>query len=181
MEKSLKEIEVLIQTINFELNGIQISKSVPANWTLLRFIREDLGFIGTKCGCEIGECGACAVLYNGEAVNSCLMLAPQINGAVIWTIEGITPAGGKKLHPVQKAFIEHDAVHCGFCSPGMIMTTIALLLKNKNPDENEIKTALAGNLCRCTGYIQIIEAVRKAGALITDNELSQFSAKNGLK
>ncbi len=178
MEITSKKSGIPTLIVNFELNGIRIERPVMFNRTLLQFLRDDLGFIGTKCGCEIGECGACTLLYNGEAVNSCLVLAPQINGAIIWTIEGITPAGGINLHPVQKAFIEYDAVHCGFCSPGMIMATIALLLKNKNPDENDIKTALAGNLCRCTGYIQIINAVKMAANQISDNDLSKYSLRN---
>ena len=160
--------------IRFRLNGIDMEKEVPADWTLLRYLREGLGFTGTKCGCEIGECGACTVLMNGEPVNACLVMAPQIENASIWTIEGIAPLGGKALHPVQKAYIECDAVHCGFCTPGMVMTTIGLLLKNKKPDDPQIKRALAGNLCRCTGYIQIIEAVRLAATLVSEKELMRF-------
>jgi carbon-monoxide dehydrogenase small subunit len=155
--------------INFRLNGVSMIRDVPIGWTLLRFLRDGLGFYGTKCGCEIGECGVCTVLFNGNAVNACLVLAPQIEGADIWTIEGVAP-DGRSLHPLQTIFVDCDAVHCGFCSPGMVMSTIALLLHNQAPGEAEIKEALAGNLCRCTGYIQIIEAVRKAAESKLDLE-----------
>ncbi len=161
--------------VRFRLNGIEYEKEVPISWTLLRFLRDGLGYYGTKCGCEIGECGVCTVLFNGEAVNACLVLAPQIDNAVIWTIEGVTPRMANEVHPIQKAFLEYDAVHCGFCSPGMVMSSIALFLKNKNPNEAEIKTAIAGNLCRCTGYIQIIEALKKAATIITEENLGAFS------
>jgi aerobic carbon-monoxide dehydrogenase small subunit len=160
--------------VQFHLNGIHLKKDVPVSWTLLRFLRDGLGYYGTKCGCEIGECGVCTILFNGQSVNACLILAPQIGGATIWTIEGIAQSGVSNLHPIQKAFVEHDAVHCGFCSPGMVMSTIALFLTNKNPDEDVIKKALAGNLCRCTGYIQIIEAVKKAAMNISDEDMKRF-------
>ena len=159
--------------VEFKLNNLYFERFVPINWTLLRLLRDGLGYYGIKCGCEIGECGACTVLINGRAVNSCLILSPQIDGAEIWTIEGVAP-GTYLLHPIQEAFIECDAVHCGFCSPGMILSTIALLLENRAPDVDEIKTALAGNLCRCTGYVQIIEAVTKAAAILTDQDLDKF-------
>lgn len=162
-------------SIKFRLNGLDLEKDVPVGWTLLRYLREELGFTGTKCGCEIGECGACTVLLNGEPVNACLVIAPQIENASVWTIEGVALSGGTALHPIQKAFIECDAVHCGFCTPGMIMTTIGLLLQNKKPDDGQIKRALAGNLCRCTGYIQIIEAVRLAATMISEKELKRFA------
>ncbi len=160
--------------ISFRLNGAGYTKSVPSNLTLLRFLREHMGLTGTKCGCEIGECGACTVLLDGKAINSCLVLAGQIDGASIWTIEGVSSAGAECLNPIQQAYLDCDAVHCGFCSPGMIMSTLALFLENINPGEDEIKTALAGNLCRCTGYIQIIEAVSKAASNITEKDLKKF-------
>jgi len=121
-------------------------------------LREELGLTGTKCGCEIGECGACTVLLDGEAVNSCLVLVPQIDGKEVMTVEGLMENG--KLHPLQESFINHDAVHCGFCTPGMLMSAKALLDKTPNPDEKEIRTAISGNLCRCTGYMQIVEAIK---------------------
>jgi aerobic-type carbon monoxide dehydrogenase small subunit (CoxS/CutS family) len=164
------------QTIDleFRLNGIPMSQSVPIEWTLLRYLRDGLGYFGTKCGCEVGECGACTILLNGEPVNSCLVMASQIDGASIWSIEGVASLGINGLHPIQRAFVESDAVHCGFCTPGMVMTTIALFLKDHDPDEAQIKRALAGNLCRCTGYIQIIDAVRKAALIITENDMHKF-------
>jgi len=158
--------------VKFKLNGAGFAKTVPANWTLLRFLRDELGYTGTKCGCEVGECGACTVLLNNQAVNSCLVLASQINDANIWTIEGV--ANSEKLHPIQQAFLECDAVHCGFCSTGMVMSTLALLLENANPSDNEIKSALAGNLCRCTGYIQVLEAVKLSISLVNEKDLERF-------
>ncbi|MCX5800185.1 MAG: (2Fe-2S)-binding protein [Candidatus Eisenbacteria bacterium] len=160
--------------LSFRLNGVEFKKVVPSGWTLLRYLRDDLGYYGTKCGCEIGECGVCTVLYDGEAMNSCLILASQIDGADIWTIEGVAPSGGSQLHPIQRAFLDCGAVHCGFCSPGMVMSVVGLLLKNRNPSESEIKGALAGNLCRCTGYVQIIEAVKTAASVVTDRDLEKF-------
>ena len=159
--------------IHFCLNGIEFKRTVPVDWTLLRLLRDGLGYHGTKCGCEIGECGSCTVLFNGQAMNSCLILAAQIDGAFIWTIEGVAP-DGKSLHPIQEAFLQYDAVHCGFCSPGMVISTIALFINNRKPSEDEIKNALAGNLCRCTGYVQIIEAVKAASEIISSGDLDRF-------
>jgi aerobic carbon-monoxide dehydrogenase small subunit len=177
MNKDKKNTQEQKITVQFRLNGISFKREVPFGWTLLRFLRDGLGYYGTKCGCEIGECGVCTVLFNGQSVNACLILAPQIEGANIWTIEGVTPPGAAALHPIQKAFVEYDAAHCGFCSPGMIMSIIALFLNSKNPDEASIKQALAGNLCRCTGYAQIIEAVKKAAAIISEDDLKKFNAE----
>jgi carbon-monoxide dehydrogenase small subunit len=160
-------------TIGFRLNGIRMTRQVPPGWTLLRYLRDGLGLTGTKCGCEIGECGACTVLLNREAVNACLVLAGQIDGVSVWTIEGVTPSGNE-IHPIQRAFLDCDAVHCGFCSPGMVMSTLALLLHNGSPGDDDIKAALAGNLCRCTGYAQIIDAVKMAAAKITYEDLEKF-------
>jgi carbon-monoxide dehydrogenase small subunit len=136
--------------------------TIPANRTLLDLLRDHLGLLGTKCGCEIGECGACTVLLDGEPVNSCLVLAPQIAGREVVTVEGLAQDG--KLHPLQEAFLDHDAVHCGFCTPGMLLSAKALLDWNPRPTEKEIRTAVSGNLCRCTGYQQIVEAIEKAAA-----------------
>lgn len=171
----VKEIQAQRITVTFMLNQNPAVYEVSADWTLLRFLREELGLTGTKCGCEIGECGSCTVLINGEAVNSCLVLAPQIDGAEVWTIEGVTPSGNEILHPIQRALIENDAVHCGFCSPGLVMAVISLLLKNGDPDESVIRTSLSGNLCRCTGYVQIIEAVKKVSAIIKEDDLLKFA------
>ena len=146
------------------INGRRRTLTVPANRTLLELLRDHLGLTGTKCGCEIGECGACTVLLEGEAVNSCLVLAPQIDGRQVLTVEGL--AQNDKLHPLQESFLDHDAVHCGFCTPGMLLSAKALLDRNSQPTETEIRTAIAGNLCRCTGYQQIVEAVKKAAARV---------------
>ena len=130
---------------------------VRPNMTLLDLLREELGLTGTKRGCEIGECGACTVLLNGQPVNSCLVLVPQIDGQEIVTVEGL--AEGGKLAPLQESFLDHDAVHCGFCTPGMLMSAKALLDHDGNPTEEEARTAISGNLCRCSGYQQIVEAI----------------------
>ena len=128
--------------------------------TLLDLLRDDLGLTGTKEGCDEGECGACSVLLDGKVVNSCLVLAVEADNTKITTIEGLHQ--GEQLHPIQKAFADSAAVQCGFCTPGMIVTTKALLDENPDPSEEDIKHHLAGNLCRCTGYTKIIDAVHKA-------------------
>jgi len=148
--------------ITTTINRRPYTLTVPANTTLLDLLRDHLGLMGTKCGCEIGECGACTVLLDGEPVNSCLVLAPQIAGHQVLTVEGLAPDG--KLHPLQESFLDHDAAHCGFCTPGMLMSAKALLDWNPRPTEGEIRTAISGNLCRCTGYQQIVEAIAKASA-----------------
>ncbi|UCF77893.1 MAG: (2Fe-2S)-binding protein [Candidatus Eiseniibacteriota bacterium] len=163
--------------VSFRLNGVSFRKRVPVDWTLLRYLREGLGYYGTKCGCEIGDCGACTVLYDGVALNACLILAPQVDGVDIWTIEGVAPQGERGLHPVQQAFVERGAVHCGFCTPGFVMSTIALFLETRNPSRQEIKEALAGNLCRCTGYIQILDAVKTAASRLRDRDLKKFVSR----
>lgn len=147
-----------LERISFTLNGTQYRLEVAPNRTLLDVIREDLGFTGTKRGCEIGQCGACTVIMDGKAVNSCLILAPQVHGKQVLTIEGLMENG--KLHPLQEAFLGNDAVHCGFCSPGMIMSALALFQGNPHPSDQEIRIAISGNLCRCTGYLPIIEAMK---------------------
>jgi carbon-monoxide dehydrogenase small subunit len=148
------------QTITVKVNGATERIDVPANMTLLQMIREKLALTGTKNGCEAGECGACTVLLNDEPVNSCMVLAAETDGCEILTVEGLAPEG--QLSPLQKAFIEHNAVQCGFCTPGMLMSAHALLQRNPNPTDEQIKEALLGNLCRCTGYVRIIRAVRAA-------------------
>jgi len=144
--------------IQCKVNGESISLEVEPHWTLLRVIRDELGLTGTKEGCGEGDCGACTVLVDGRAVNSCLMLAIDVDGKAITTIEGLTQ--GESLHPLQKAFMEKGAVQCGFCTPGMILTAKALLEQNSHPTEEEIRFAIAGNLCRCTGYAKIVEAIQ---------------------
>jgi carbon-monoxide dehydrogenase small subunit len=128
--------------------------------TLLQMLRERLALTGTKNGCEAGECGACTVLVDGEPVNSCMMLAVEADGRDVLTVEGLAPEG--RLSPLQEAFVEHNAVQCGFCTPGMLMSAHALLQRNPRPAEAEIKEALVGNLCRCTGYVRILDAVQAA-------------------
>ena len=136
--------------------------SVEDHWTLLDVLRDRLGLTGTKKGCDKGECGACTVLLDGVAIQSCLVLAVQAQGKAVLTIEGLSVDG--RLDPVQSAFHELGAIQCGFCTPGMIMSAVALLRRNGNPSEEEIRLGMSGNLCRCTGYVKIVEAVKKAAA-----------------
>ena len=145
--------------LRFRLNGQFIKRSVSPNKRLLDLLREDFALTGTKEGCGIGECGACTVLMNGKAVNSCLVLAGQIEGAEIETVEYLAKNG--ELNRLQQNFLKTGAVQCGFCTPGMLMSATALLQENPHPTEDEIKDAIAGNLCRCTGYKQIIQAVQE--------------------
>lgn len=146
--------------VEFTLNGKKQKVTVPPRLTLLEVIREHLGLTGSKRGCDKGECGACTVLLDGQAVLACLTLISQVEGREVTTIEGLAKDG--QLDPLQEAFVEEGAIQCGYCTPGMILSAKALLLKNPTPDEEEIKTAIAGNLCRCTGYVKIIKAVEKA-------------------
>jgi aerobic carbon-monoxide dehydrogenase small subunit len=145
--------------VNFKLNGEGMQVEVEHHWTLLQLLRDHLELNGVKEGCGAGECGACTVIIDGEAVNSCILPVLEIEGKSITTIEGLADKSGT-LHPLQKAFVEHGAVQCGFCTPGMILSAKALLDRIPNPTDAEIKTAIAGNLCRCTGYVQIIEAIK---------------------
>jgi len=147
--------------VRFVLNGKEIEVEAPPHWTLLRLLREKLGLTGTKEGCGIGECGACTVLLDGLPVNACLILVPKVEGKRVETVEGI--GSRESLHPLQRSFIEQGAIQCGFCTPGMLMSAKALLEKNPKPTREEIKEAISGNLCRCTGYQQIIEAIEAVG------------------
>ena len=147
--------------LTFILNQREVTVSVAPNRRLLDVLREELHLTGTKEGCGIGECVACTVLLNGRPVNSCLILAGQAQGSEITTIEGVETEDGD-LHPLQEAFLEEGAVQCGFCTPGMILSALSLLRKNPGPSEDEIKEAISGNLCRCTGYKQIVEAIKAA-------------------
>jgi carbon-monoxide dehydrogenase small subunit len=149
-----------LHTISFTVNGSTETLAVKSHTTLLQLLRDQLGLTGTKNGCEAGECGACTVLIDGEPVNACLTLAVEIDGRNVLTVEGLSPAG--KLSPLQQAFVDHNAVQCGFCTPGMLLTAQALLARNPRPTEQEIKEALVGNLCRCTGYVRIIDAIQAA-------------------
>ncbi len=137
--------------------------AVPANMTLMRMLREKLALTGTKNGCSAGECGACTVLLNGEPVNSCMVLAVECDGARIVTVEGL--AGEERLAPVQETILRQGGVQCGFCTPGILISSHALLQRNPTPDEDEIREALVGNLCRCTGYVRIIEGVKEAARM----------------
>jgi len=148
--------------LNCVVNGRRIEREIDPESRLLDVLRESLHLTGTKEGCGEGECGACTVLMDGRAVNSCLVLAPQAEGAEILTIEGLS--NGRTLHPIQQAFVETGAVQCGFCTPGFIMSTVALLNEVPDPTDEEILAALEGNLCRCTGYGKIVEAVKLAAS-----------------
>lgn len=148
------------RTIQLTVNGKQEKVQVPDHLSLLRMLRETLALTGTKNGCEAGECGACTVLMNGEPVNSCLVLAVECEGTTIYTIEGLTEMG--VLDDLQDAFIEKNAIQCGFCTPGMLISAYALLQRNPHPSVEQVQEALVGNLCRCTGYERIIDAVLEA-------------------
>lgn len=146
--------------ISFDLNGKQTSVDVFADRKLVDVLREELMLTGTKEGCGAGECGACTILVDGRARLSCLMTAAQIQGRSITTIEGLSQNGS--LHPVQEAFIENGAVQCGFCTPGMVLSAVDLLEKNTDPTREQIREGLSGNLCRCSGYVKIVDAVEAA-------------------
>ena len=146
------------QVIKLKVNGEEDEVAIYPHRTLLEVLREEIGLTGTKQSCGLGACGACTVLVDGEALLACLTLAFSVEGKDIRTVEGL--AEGEELSPLQKAFVEHWAIQCGFCTPGMLMSLTALLSKNRHPEEYEIKKAISGNLCRCTGYIKIVEAVK---------------------
>ena len=148
-------------SVSFTLNGDPVTAEVPATWTLLKTVREYFELTGAKEGCGSGECGCCTVIVDGDAVSSCLYPIPEIEGRSVTTIEGVADKEGA-LHPLQKAFLENNGVQCGFCTSGMIMSAKALLDENPDPAEEDIRTSISGNFCRCTGYVQIIEAVQMA-------------------
>jgi carbon-monoxide dehydrogenase small subunit len=148
------------QTIRVTVNGRVYQEDVEPRILLAHFLRENIGLTGTHIGCVVGECGACSVLLEGKAVKSCLHFAVQADGKEVTTIEGLAKDG--ELNPVQEAFVKNYAFQCGYCTPGMVMTSYALLQTNPNPTEAEIRKALAGNLCMCTGYVQIVDAVKEA-------------------
>lgn len=152
-----------MKKVSVTVNGHVCTKTIDDNMTLLSFLRDVLGLTGTKEGCGEGTCGACSVLVNEKLVNSCLYLAAEVDGKRVMTVEGLEGADGEP-HPLQKAFVEAGAIQCGFCTPGMLMAAAALLHEIPNPTEEEIKLALSGNLCRCTGYEKIIEAVKRASS-----------------
>jgi carbon-monoxide dehydrogenase small subunit len=148
------------QTIRVNINGRLYEEDVEPRLLLSHFLRETIGLTGTHIGCVIGECGACSVLLDGKVVKSCLHFAVQADGREVTTVEGLAKNGD--LNPVQEAFVKNYAFQCGYCTPGMVITSYALLQRNPNPSEEEIRKALAGNLCMCTGYVQIVEAVKEA-------------------
>lgn len=150
--------------LNFTVNGKPQKIEIRTNWTLAQVLRDKLGLLGTKIGCGEGECGACTVFMNGKTVTSCLVLAVQAEGSEIITIEGLS--GGKTLHPVQQAFVDVGAIQCGYCTPGMVISTVALLQRHPDPTDEQIRYGLTGNLCRCTGYQKIFEAVKLASKRI---------------
>lgn len=147
--------------IRLTINGEEMELAVAPNLTLTDLLRYELGLTGTKKGCDVGDCGACTVILDGKPVNSCLVLAVQANGKSITTIEGVET--GKGLHPLQQSFIDHGSIQCGFCTSGMILSAKSLLEKNPHPNEAEVRRALSGNLCRCTGYQKIVEAILDVG------------------
>ena len=154
--------------VKLKVNGEIRSADVPPETTLLKLLREHLNLTGAKLGCDVGDCGTCTVIVDGESVNSCLMLAGRASGREVTTIEGL--ASSEQLHPLQEKFEELGALQCGFCGPGMIISAQALLDKNPEPTVFEVKDALSGNLCRCTGYTKIIEAVLDAGRIMNTSE-----------
>lgn len=158
-----------MQTVSVTINGKQYTREIEPRRLLVHFLRDDLGLTGTHIGCDTSQCGACTVHLNGRAVKSCTLFAVQANGAELKTIEGM--ANGPELHVLQEAFWEEHGLQCGFCTPGMIMSAADLLAKNAQPTESEIRHALHGNLCRCTGYQHIVKSVQHAA-----NKMSQASA-----
>ena len=154
--------------ITLTVNGKAEKVDVKPNETLLHVLREKLGLTGPKEGCGTGDCGACTVIVNGRAVNSCLVLAVEVDGAEILTVEGLKK--DEELHPLQKAFIEEHAVQCGYCIPGVLMTALSYLMENPSPTEEEIKKAISGNLCRCGGYPFMVKAIKKASEVMKSGQ-----------
>lgn len=150
-----------MKQVSITVNGKEYQRLIPEEMTLLAFLREEVGLTGTKEGCGEGACGACSIFVDRRLVNSCCYLACEANGKRVLTVEGLNRKD--RLHPLQQIYLDAGAVQCGFCTPGMIMATIAIYAKNRNPSEEEIRKGMSGNLCRCTGYVKILEAVRKAG------------------
>ncbi len=162
----------MTRDITFILNGHETQITIQEHWTLLHLLREELGLLGTKEGCGSGECGACTIIIDEKAVNSCIYLASDADGKNIVTIEGLAAPNGT-LHPIQQSFVDNAGIQCGFCSPGMIMSSKALLDEMPNPTEEEIKHALAGNICRCSGYKQIFDSVKA----VRDSQVVEVTAE----
>lgn len=153
------------RSITMKVNGVEITSEVEPRVLLTDFVRDELELTGTHIGCEHGVCGACTILLNGEPVRSCIMLAVQADGCEVQTVESLAATSGE-LHPLQQAFLNNHALQCGFCTPGFLMTIISFLEENPNPTNEEIKVAISGNLCRCTGYTNIVKAVKEASELM---------------
>ncbi|HEX2227165.1 MAG TPA: (2Fe-2S)-binding protein [Candidatus Binatia bacterium] len=154
------------KTIRVTINGRLYEEDVEPRQLLVHFLREEIGLTGAHVGCVVGECGACSILLDGKVVKSCLQLAVQADGREVTTVEGLAKDG--ELNPVQEAFVKNYAFQCGYCTPGMVITSHALLQSNPDPNEEEIRKALAGNLCMCTGYVQIVDAVKEAAKQMSD-------------
>jgi carbon-monoxide dehydrogenase small subunit len=169
MERQMPTADEKLHTVRISINGVRRTVSVEARKLLVHLIRDDLDLTGTHIGCDTSQCGACTVDIDGEAVKSCTVLAVMADGSSITTIEGLAPAGGE-LHPIQTAFYEHHALQCGFCTPGMIMRIRELLKQNPHPSESEIRHGLSGNICRCTGYHNIVRAVESLAAEVQDHD-----------
>jgi carbon-monoxide dehydrogenase small subunit len=168
----VEETETTKETeIKVNVNGKQYSQRVPSRMLLVDFLRDKLELTGTHIGCDTGHCGACTVMLNDVTVKSCLLLAAQSNNSKILTIEGVSADG--KLHPLQEAFLEHQGLQCGYCTPGMILSSLFLLKRNPAPNEDEIKKAIDGNLCRCTGYLGIVKAVKAAASRMSRGSINQ--------
>jgi carbon-monoxide dehydrogenase small subunit len=169
MESQMPTADEKLHTVRISINGVRRTVSVEARKLLVHLIRDDLDLTGTHVGCDTSQCGACTVDIDGEAVKSCTVLVVMADGSSITTIEGLAPAGGE-LHPIQTAFYEHHALQCGFCTPGMIMRIRELLKQNPHPSESEIRHGLSGNICRCTGYHNIVRAVESLAAEVQDHD-----------
>ena len=168
-----------LRDVAVTINGRAYRGRVEPRKTLADFIREDCGLTGTHLGCEHGVCGACTILLDGEAVRSCLLFAVQADGAKLQTVEGL--ADGDTLHPIQQAFWEHHGLQCGFCTPGFLMTTVAFLRDNPHPSEREIREGLSGNLCRCTGYQNIVKAVAAAAEMLTSTAPASSTRRTAVR
>jgi carbon-monoxide dehydrogenase small subunit len=162
-----------MEPVTLHINGEDTTVSIEKNQTLLSVLRDTLHMTGTKCGCNTSDCGACKVIIDGDAVNSCVILARNCAGKSIETIEGLSH--GTDLHPIQQAFVESGAIQCGYCTPGMIMSAKALLDKNPNPDEQDVRAAIENNLCRCTGYVKIVDAILLAAKRMRQDEAAGHS------
>jgi len=162
--------------VRVKVNGVEYERSVEGRRLLSDFLREDLELTGTHVGCEHGACGACTALLNGQSVLSCLVLAVQVDGAEILTVEGV--ADEAKLHPIQEAFWENHALQCGFCTPGMILSALALLKENPRPTEEEIRVGISGHICRCTGYVNIVKAIQTAAEKMAETSKTKGTVQN---